>query len=66
MSDTLESKLCNRCKIAYKDHQEAQVQKTADNKKKADVKKLQKLGKTLYEDNIIDEALHNSISNIEA
>lgn len=64
--DTFESKLCNRCKIAHKDHQEEQLQKTNEKKTKADVKKMQKIAKALYGENLIDENLHNSISNIQA
>lgn len=64
--DTFESKLCNRCKIAYKYHQEEQQKKTNEKKTKADVKKMQKIAKALYVENLIDENLHNSISNIQA
>ena len=64
-NDTLESRLCNRCKIAHKEYQESQVQSTNEKKKKANIKKLQQLSKSLYDDKIIDEVLLNSISNVQ-
>jgi hypothetical protein len=64
--DTFESKLCNRCKIAYKDYQSENLQKTNEKKTKTDVKKIKKIAKDLYKDNIIDENLHNSITNVQS
>jgi hypothetical protein len=63
--DILDCRLCNRCKIAHKEYQESQVQSTNEKKKKANIKKLQKISKTLYDDKIIDEVLLNSISNVQ-
>ena len=63
--DILDCKLCNRCKIAHKEYQESQVQSMNEKKKKANIKKLQKISKTLYDDKIIDEVLLNSISNVQ-
>ena len=64
--DILDCRLCNRCKIAHKEYQESQVQSMNEKKKKANIKKLQQLSKSLYDDKIIDEVLHNSISTVQA